>query len=1066
MTNTKGKITLFICLVLSFVMMFVLSSCGNTETPPNDSTSNTETSTDSSVNSGKDDSSTNTDDTVSDTPHVHAYSEFVTTKEPTCTEEGEKTKTCSCGDTITDTIEATGHTEETIEGKSPTCKEAGLSEGKKCTICGETTVKQEIIKTNGHSFVNNVCGVCGEQKVSEGLEYAYRTTNGEGYYEVVGIGDCKDTDLIIPSKYNGLPVLVIGVKAFYQSDQLRSVVIPDGVTTIGETAFSSASIIDITIPDSVTFMGDSAFSNCAMLKLNSYENGYYIGNENNPYLVLMKAKNNAISSISVHNKTKFIHSLALSDCKSITRITIPEGLLSIGYGAFKGCVNVKSISLPNSLTYCGMTIFGIPSDYNDSANEWEDIYTIEGNLCYLGNSDNPYLVLIHSRYSGVKITINPKTKVIARNSLLQYTNDSLDIPDSVMFLCGSICTDTSLSKVINIGSELVSMDETTFDKFNYLESVNVSSNNKNYSSKDGVLYNKDKTELIRYPKNKTDLTTFTVPETCKKICDYAFSGCSSLTNITIPSSVKEIGNNAFSGCSALESIEIPIGISTIGTYAFQNCKKITNIVIPEGVTTIGSGAFSGCSALTSITIPSSVKSIKSGAFRMCNALTSINYLGTIGDWCGMEFEGSGRFNVSTPLVNGAILYIDNKQVTDVVIPNTITKINDLVFYNYTSLKSITIPETVKEIGKDAFNGCTSLVKMNYLGGVEDWCNITFVNSYSNPIYYIKGLYINNELVTDIVIPNTAIKISEYAFYNCESLKSIEILNGMTYIGGSAFYNCKALTSVTIPEGVTYIGGSAFYNCKALTSVTIPEGITYIGGSAFYGAPLKYNEYDNGQYIGNENNPYLVFMNAKDKATITSVTIHNDTKIIYSNAFNGCTALNNITLPNDIIYIGDYAFSNCTNLTSVTMPNGVTAIGAGAFNMCSSLKSINIPTSVTAIGSRAFYDCTALSVNAYGNGCYIGNENNPYLVLVWAKNDSITSCTVHDDTRFILDLAFSKCQSLTSLTIPKNVISVGDSQFATLSTVIVYCEAERLPNSWSANWCDSGAIVFWGMQAEE
>jgi len=126
-----------------------------------------------------------------------------------------------------------------------------------------------------------------------------------------------------------------------------------------------------------------------------------------------------------------------------------------------------------------------------------------------------------------------------------------------------------------------------------------------------------------------------------------------------------------------------------------------------------------------------------------------------------------------------------------------------------------------------------LTSVNYLGTIEQWCNIQFDNSYATPLCYANNLYINGELLTELVIPDTVTKINDYAFYRCTRLKSITIPDSVTSIGGSAFYGCTSLTSITIPDSVTSIGDFMFGYCTSLTSITIPDSVTSIGKYAFY-----------------------------------------------------------------------------------------------------------------------------------------------------------------------------------------------------------------------------------------
>ena len=270
--------------------------------------------------------------------------------------------------------------------------------------------------------------------------------------------------------------------------------------------------------------------------------------------------------------------------------------------------------------------------------------------------------------------------------------------------------------------------------------------------------------------------------------------------------------------------------------------------------------------------------------------------------------------------------------------------------------------------------------------------------------------------TDIVIGVykglSVTTIGDYAFWYCSSLTSVVIPDSVTTIGECAFSSCSSLTSVTVGNGVTTIGSYAFSGCSSLTSVYITDiaawcGIEFSSSSN----PLSYAK---NLYVGGT----LV----KDLVIPDSVTT------IGSSAFESCDSLTSVTIGNSVTTIGNSAFSSCASLTSVVIPDSVTTIGNYAFYWCTSLTSVVIPDSVTTIGDWAFYDCKNLKYNEYDNAYYLGNENNPYLLLVKAKSTSITSVTIHKDTRFIHSSAFYDCYRLTSVTIGNSVTTIGDRAF--------------------------------------
>ena len=229
---------------------------------------------------------------------------WVMTKNPTCTEAGERHLICSCGAVIkTEAVSAKGHVPVTDKGKEPTCTENGLSDGSHCSYCGSVIKARTEIPATGHNFVDGVCSKCGRKGASKGLEFKLNS-DGKSYY-VAGIGSCTDTEIIIPSTYNDLPVTGIGWRAFYYCTSLTSITIPNSMTSIGDGAFSACtSLASITIPDSVTSIGERAFSGCTNL-----------------------------ASITIPDSVTSIGKLAFSGCTSLTSITIPDSVTSIGDSA-------------------------------------------------------------------------------------------------------------------------------------------------------------------------------------------------------------------------------------------------------------------------------------------------------------------------------------------------------------------------------------------------------------------------------------------------------------------------------------------------------------------------------------------------------------------------------------------------------------------------------------------------------------------------------------------------------------------------------------------------------------
>ncbi len=310
--------------------------------------------------------------------------------------------------------------------------------------------------------------------------------------------------------------------------------------------------------------------------------------------------------------------------------------------------------------------------------------------------------------------------------------------------------------------------------------------------------------------------------------------------------------------------------------------------------------------------------------------------------------------------------------------------------------------------------------------------------------------------TEVVIPAEydslpVTAIANNAFEDKSEITSITVPESITSVGDECFRGCTGLTSLSLPSSVTYIGESAFYGCSGLTSLYVPSSITYFGDNALKGCDaLTYTDYENAKYFGNEENPYLVLIQTND-TSITSFDFNENTKIIYSNAFNKCSSLESVTVPSNVTsidsyafnkcgalknltietgtsYIGNYAFSDCSALTSLVIPEGVIKIGEGALRNCTSLQTLSLPSSLKNIGGNVFANTENLQYNQYDNALYLGNDSNPHVVLVKGSDASITSCTIHQNTKIIYSNAFKNFNHIESITIPDGVITIGDYSF--------------------------------------
>ena len=538
----------------------------------------------------------------------------------------------------------------------------------------------------------------------------------------------------IPSKLGGYPVTAIDTWAFSECMDLTSLVIPEGVTKIGDHAFYSTNISSLTIPSTLKEVGWMLFTKSGQLTelriadLTSFLNIEFRSDTNSfeGHNYKLYVNNKLVKKLVIPEGVTSIPNRAFNSCASIQQVVLPEGLTSIGDSAFWGCSALSTITLPDSLTYVGQSAFG----YCDALK-----CTVRNNGKYLGNAKNPCLLLVGLTSTNVKrCTIPAGTKVIAQPGFRNYS---------------------ALKQVI------------------------VNENNACFSSDEaGVLYNKDKTVLYWAPR--TLKGSYTVASTVKKIDDWAFDRCESLTEVVLPKKLTEIGRYAFWGCKKLQKLELPNSLLHVGQDAFYGChdklfkttytgtylgnknnpylllvnadldKYSSTFTVPNGtriidynvfiyekyvqeinfgdnVTVIGRSAFDDCDRLQKLVLPNSLKIIKKWAFYGCDNLTSIRIpegTHTIEDQALSHCISLK--NIQLPSTITQITYgmlSSCTSLTQVELPKNVQSIDRHAFANCTALESIVINAQVKEIGKGAFENCPALKNVYFTGTQQQWKKI-------------------------------------------------------------------------------------------------------------------------------------------------------------------------------------------------------------------------------------------------------------------------------------------------------------------------------------------------------
>ncbi len=447
-----------------------------------------------------------------------------------------------------------------------------------------------------YNYVQDTLILCPEAKTSVTIPNGVTSIGGSAFSDCSGL-----TSVTIPNS-----VTSIGDRAFAYCRGLTSVSIPTGVTSIGDRAFAYCSgLTSVTIPTGVTFIGEYAFSGCSGLTSINVTSGntHYSSIDGVLYnyvqdtLILCPEVK---TSVSIPNSVTSIGGSAFSGCSSLTSVTIPNSVTSIGGSAFFVCSSLTSVTIPNSVTSIGYEAFegcrGLTT-LNFNAINCQDF------------SSNPFGTALTTVNIGDSVQRIPANFVSGCDVLTSIT-----IPNSVTSIGNSAFEDCSSLTTLNFNA-------INCQDFNYyylpfrgtsLTTVNIG----------------DSVQRIpaNFVRGCSGLTSVSIPTGVTSIGNGAFNGCSGLTSITIPTGVTFIGNSAFNGCSGLTSVTIPTGVTSIENRAFYNCSGLTSVTIPNSVTSIGESAFSGCSDLTSVSIPTGVTSIGGGAFYGCNNLSSITSL--------------------------------------------------------------------------------------------------------------------------------------------------------------------------------------------------------------------------------------------------------------------------------------------------------------------------------------------------------------------------------------------------------------------------------------------------------
>ncbi|MBO5884647.1 MAG: leucine-rich repeat domain-containing protein [Clostridia bacterium] len=868
----------------------------------------------------------------------------------------------------------------------------------------------------------------------------------------------------------------IGYYTFNECLRLQDIILPATIKTIHASAFSEflrELYNNTTINITAGIYGLSSSVNIIDMGGNStnrvyIENGFKILVKASKYYLLdyVGSDKNVVLPDYIDGNAYEVADYAFYQNVDIQSITIPATINKIGKNSFVGCTNLKRVFIFDIEKWMQI-------EFNNSSplQNGADLYL---------NDNVVYHIDVPNGITEVKdYTFDGCTSIM-----------SINIPNGTRIGTRAFYNCINLTRV-TVPSNLQVIAQYAFYNCKKLTDFAIPS---------GL------TEINSYAfYGCQSLTSAPIPSTLTILGDYAFYDCYMLEqDVTIPSGVAQIGNYAFYNCRRLQSLTLEQGnLTTIGSYAFVSCVKISELLIPEGVTSINANAFVNCHRIEVVSIPSTVRSILY-AFSSCISIQTL-YINDIGNWTTCSLSSSN----SVPVVDSTKVYIDGVLATNIIIPDGITQISSYAFYKFKDLKSIHIPNSVQSIGTSAFESAESLESIIIPEGVEKIKNSTFYNclslksvtipssinfvadyafynckalekvniadmekwmqiefdvyepttisssysGYANPLYYGADLYLNNQKVTELIVPNSITNILDFTFYNCKSFEYVVIPEGVTAIGKGAFNGCSNIKSISFPSTLKTIGYNAFANCSSLQNINLSKNVTRIDSYAFYNCTAA-----------------------------TSVAFSNVLTNIGSYAFYNCSSLQNLILPDSITSLGSYSFTNCTELENVIIGEGLTRFGSYAFENCTNIKQITLPSTLTQIAT-AFYNCTGIervnvdTIEQWLNfSFYVTAErttgniiSNPlqYGADLYVNDTRVTDLSViPEDITSIPQYAFYGCYGFTEITVPNYIKSIGKYAFgknSNLTKVVLHSAISSMANSFNGCYKLVDVVIEDGIQ---
>lgn len=978
----------------------------------------------------------------------HDFGEWVVTKEATCTETGEKTRTCTrCDYSETEVIPMRDHDFQN-----------GI-----CTVCGQKEKKTGKFDNLSWTICDGVLTISGEGEMQN---FTYDTRMDSPWYD-----DRDQIDKICIEE----GVTTIGDYAFYNFyhslGKRLQVELPESLTSIGQGAFSNCNRLwEVLIPKNVSKIGEQAFSNCDratvlykgnvlpsdldiewswphsmemitnVTDVGETEDGrflYYLTGDGyaGVYKYLNYEENVVIPEEIENLPVKKIGTAAFMSKPLVANVTIPNTVVSIANNAFYECRYLIKVSLPEELVDIGEYAFYRCEKLSD-------------------------------------ISLPEKLENIGENAFCDCAAiTSVVIPNGVTRLQTAVFDGCTSLRDVTLPDYLVKMDYYVFIRCSSLEEITLPDSLKYmgfHSFADTGL------KSIKIPKNV-------------QTCDDVFNGCSKLSLIEVDSpyiaqNIVEEGTSkvvlAEDLCENTSTLVFPKSIEEISSYILDNYKTVTEFTNDDveyvaysdhdhewqektqlgyvecqqdgnivytctecgldktewvqahdiGEWTVDKEASctengeksrkcSRCDYREVEVIPALGHNYVEGICSNCGKAEGIsgtcgaNLVWTLDDDGFLMISGEGKMDNYTS-IKSVPWYAYIGQIKKITIEKGVTSIGNFAFYGLTGIKEIVLPKGMEVIGNYAFKGCTSL------DTAELPKNLWKIG---------ESAFYGCTALKEMNMPDTITVMGAYAFKNCANMEFLHISKNLVGLNESAFYGCQSLTDIVIPEGIKRIDGYVFKKCSGVTNVELPSTLVKLGDSAFYGCTAMKNVIipDGVTSIGG-----YTFKNC---TALEEVTLPEKLTTIGEAALYGCTNLKKMVIPDTVTRVNSYAFKNCTSLKDVKLSDAMTKISESCFYGCTSLEKLVLPDSITGIDAYAFRKCSGIKdvkfseeLTKIGESAFYGCEG-------------LTSITVPEKVTAIDGYAFKSCTGVTEITLPESLETMGESAFygcSKISSIVI------------------------------